>query len=269
MPTLQRVGLELYYEREGSGPPLLLIPGLASDCQSWAPVRASLARTFSLVLMDIRGVGRSVPHDAPLSVDLLADDAVALLDELGIGRAHLLGHSLGGLVAHRLAARAPARVDRLVLAASGAIDARGAGLLGDLATAREAGLAPQLWFRLLFQWLFRPGFFAEPRRVADAARLAAAYPYPQPEGAFRAQLDAAVDGAPQGGANIAAPTLVLCGALDLLVSKASSRASFADIPDLEWQELGDAAHSLHWDQPAAFAAAVSAFLTASRAASRR
>jgi aminoacrylate hydrolase len=160
-------------------------------------------------------------------------------------------------------------VEQLVLAASGAVDARGAGLLGDLASAREAGLAPELWFRLLFQWLFRPGFFADPRRVTDSARLAAAYPYPQPTTAFRAQLAAAVEGAPFDGHRITAPTLILCGALDLLIAPAASRASFADLTGVRWCELADAAHSLHWDQPAAFAAAVTEFLTVGRAAFRR
>ena len=269
MAIFARPGVELYYELDGTGPSLLLLPGLASDSQSWAPVRAALARNFRLVLPDIRGAGRTLPHDAPVSMELLAEDALALLDHLGIARAHVLGHSLGGLVAHRLAVAAPDRVDQLVLAASGAIDARGAGLLGDLATAREAGLPADLWFRLLFQWLFRPDFFADPRRVADAARLAAAYPYPQPAAAFRAQLAAAVAGAPRGGDRIMAPTLVLCGALDLLLVPAASRASFADLNGVHCSELADAAHSLHWDQPAAFVAAVTEFLTAGRAAFRR
>lgn len=269
MATLSRPGLELYYELDGAGPPLLLLPGLASDSQSWAPVRAALARHFRLILMDVRGAGRSVPHDAPLTVALLAEDAVALLDQLVIARAHVLGHSLGGLVAHRLAATQPARVDQLVLAASGAIDARGAGLFADLAEAREAGLPAELWFRLLFQWLFRPGFFGDPRRVAVAASLAAAYPYPQPTSAFRAQIAAGVGGAPREGAAITAPTLVLCGAQDLLIAPAASRASFADVSGARWCELADAGHSLHWDQPAAFSAAVIEFLAAGSAAFRR
>ncbi len=182
MPTLARPGLELYYEVDGDGPPLPLIAGLASDSQSWAPVRAALARRFRLVLPDPRGAGRSAPADAAVSVDLIAEDCAALLAHLRIESAAVLGHSMGGLVAHRLAVIAPGCVRTLVLAASGAVDARAALLLGDLAAAREAGVPAELWFRMLFQWLFRPGFFADPRRVADAARLAAAYPYPQSMG---------------------------------------------------------------------------------------
>jgi pimeloyl-ACP methyl ester carboxylesterase len=260
VPTLARPDLALYYELDGRGPPLLLIPGLASDSQSWAPGRTALARTFTLILPDPRGAGRSAPADAPVAIDLIAADCAALLTHLGIERAAVLGHSMGGLVAHRLAASAPGRVHALVLAASGLVDARAEGLLADLASAREAGVPAHLWFRLLFHWLFRPAFFSDPRRVADAAKLAAAYPYPQSTAAFRAQLAAAVAGAPRDGAAVTARTLVLSGRLDRLIDPAASRASFADIPGLTSLELEDAAHSLHWDQPEAFVAAVAAFL---------
>lgn len=266
MPSLRRPDAELYYEREGDGPPLLLIPGLASDSQSWLPVRAALAARFSLVLLDARGAGRT-RADA-VSVPLVVDDALALLDHLGIGRAHVLGHSLGGLIAHALAARAPARVERLVLAASGAISPRLDALLADLAAAREAGLPLELWFRLLFQWLFRPGLLADPAAVAVAARLAAAYPYLQSDAAFRAQLAAARGANRASGAGITAPTLVLCGADDLMIAPAASVASFRDVPQLAAVTLADAAHSLHWDQPEAFVRAVCAFLTAGTAPSR-
>ncbi len=268
MATLARPDLTLYYEIEGRGPPLLLIPGLGSDSQSWAPVRAALAAQFTLLLPDPRGAGRSLPATAPVSVAAIASDLLALLDDLGIESTAVLGHSMGGLVAHRLAVAAPSRVTALVLAASGAIDARGAGLLNDLAAAREAGVPAALWFRMLFQWLFRPAFFADPRRVADAARLAAAYPYPQSTAAFRAQLAAAIDGAPRDSGTIAARTLILCGSLDQLIDPAVSRASYAQVPGALSLNLEDAAHSLHWDQPAAFTEAVLAFLAAGGEAAR-
>jgi pimeloyl-ACP methyl ester carboxylesterase len=267
MATLALPDVTLYYEVEGRGPPLVLIPGLASDSQSWAPVRAALARRYTLVLPDPRGAGRTTSDDACLSVATIAADVLALLDHLAIDPCALLGHSMGGLVAHHLAVQAPRRVSALVVAASGAVDARTAGLLGDLAGARENGLAPELWFRMLFQWLFKPDFFADPRRVADAASLAAGYPYPQTPAAFRAQLAAATAAPPRHGASVLAPTLVLCGRLDRLIDPSSSRASYADIPGVRALDIDDAAHSLHWDQPAAFVAAVDGFLTASRPAS--
>jgi pimeloyl-ACP methyl ester carboxylesterase len=85
-------------------------------------------------------------------------------------------------------------------------------------------------------------------------------PYPQAPAAFRAQLAAAVDAPPRGGAGIMARTLVLCGRCDRLIAPAASRDSFADVPGVASLELEDAAHSLHWDQPAAFVAAIDRFL---------
>jgi pimeloyl-ACP methyl ester carboxylesterase len=264
MPTVGLNGIEVYHELHGDGPPLLLVAGLASDSQSWLPVRDALAERFRLVLVDNRGCGRTTPQDAPLSVPQMADDCAALLDALGIPRAHVLGHSMGGMIALDLAARHGARVERLVLAGTGAATARTATVMGDLAAARETGMPPELWFRLLFPWLFRPGFFEYPETVAEAARLSAAYPYPQSDAAFRAQFEAsrAYRGHAAAAAAVRAPTLVLNASLDLLMTPADADRTFAAIPQRRSAVLEGAAHSMHWDKPREFVREVLAFLEA-------
>jgi pimeloyl-ACP methyl ester carboxylesterase len=241
---------------------LLLVAGLASDSQSWLPVRDALAARFRLVLPDNRGCGRTTPQLAPLSVPQMADDCAALLDALGIPRAHVLGHSMGGMIALELAARHPDRVDRLVLAGTGAVTARTATVLGDLAAARETAMPAELWFRLLFPWLFRPGFFEYADTVAEAARLSAAYPYPQSPAAFRAQNEAsrAYRDHAAAAAAVRAPTLVLNAALDLLMTPGDAERTFAAIPRRRSAVLEGAAHSMHWDKPKDFVREVVAFL---------
>jgi pimeloyl-ACP methyl ester carboxylesterase len=262
MPTVGLNGIELYHELHGDGPPLLLVAGLASDSQSWLPVRDALAARFRLVLPDNRGCGRTTPQLAPLSVPQMADDCAALLDALGIPRAHVLGHSMGGMIALELAARHPDRVDRLVLAGTGAVTARTATVLGDLAAARETAMPAELWFRLLFPWLFRPGFFEYADTVAEAARLSAAYPYPQSPAAFRAQYEAsrAYRDHAAAAAAVRAPTLVLNAALDLLMTPGDAESTFAAIPRRRSAVLEGAAHSMHWDKPKDFVREVVAFL---------
>ncbi len=104
-----------YYELLGEGDPLLLIPGLGANCRVWDPVLPLLAKDFSLILVDNRGMGRSVARRKPRTLADYAADYAELLDELQLDRAHVLGLSLGGLIAQRFAIEHPSRVDRLAL----------------------------------------------------------------------------------------------------------------------------------------------------------
>jgi pimeloyl-ACP methyl ester carboxylesterase len=261
MPTVRLNGVEIYHELHGDGPPLLMIAGLASDSQSWLPVRDSLAAQFRLVLVDNRGSGRST-QDAPLSVELLAADCAALLESLGIARAHVLGHSLGGMAALELAAQRPELVDRLVLAGTGQVSGLGRSVFADLAAARTHGLPAITWFRLLFPWLFRPAFFEDPAAVAKAAELSVEYPWPQRDAAFAAQLAAGLGyhGFRDAAARVRAPTLVLHGSLDRLMPHETAGRAFDAIPGRRLVLLDDAAHALHWDAPGAFVRETLAFL---------
>lgn len=268
MPALAVDGADLHYELDGAGPPLVLIPGLGSDSLSWSPVRTALARHHRLILPDPRGAGRTRAGTESITVERLALDLLALVDHLGLERVALLGHSMGGLVAHALSVHAPGRVAALVLAGSGRLEGHAAELLADLGARRAAGAEGPSWFRMLFEWLFAPAFFADERAVEEAARLAAAYPYFPSPAAWSAQLAAAIASPPRGGEAITAPTLLLSGRLDRLIEPAASFESFRTIPGLRTRILEDAAHSLHWDQAAAFVDAVQGFLTSSSRPSR-
>jgi 3-oxoadipate enol-lactonase len=107
--------VRIYYELLGEGEPLLLIPGLGTTCRLWDGVAPELASRFSLILVDNRNVGRSVGKRKPRSLADLVSDLVELLDRLQLERAHVMGISLGGVIAQRLAVDHPSRVERLVL----------------------------------------------------------------------------------------------------------------------------------------------------------
>ena len=104
-----------YYETLGEGDPLLLIPGLGTTKRMWEDIAPDLASFFSLILIDNRDVGLSVGKRHPTSTADWAADIVELLDRLQLTQAHVLGVSLGGVIAQRLAIDHPSRVDRLVL----------------------------------------------------------------------------------------------------------------------------------------------------------
>src|SRR3712207_194537 len=111
-------GIDLYYEETGSGPPLLLIAGLGGNTLGWVMLLPALAQHFRVIAFDNRGAGRSSAPPGPYTTRQMADDAAALLAHLGIERAHVLGLSLGGMIAQELALAHAERVDRLVLYAT-------------------------------------------------------------------------------------------------------------------------------------------------------
>ena len=262
MPYLKTSGATLYHECHGDGPPLMLIAGIASDSQSWLPVAETLSHDFTLILPDNRGAGRTRTEEEALSIDAMADDCAALIAHLGHERVHVVGHSMGGAIAQSLAIRYPQHVDHLVLAATGAkMSMRNRVLFDDLNALRQSGVDMLLWYKMLFQWLFRPAFFEDERAVSGAAEQALAYPHAQTSGNFSHQLAAAmaVDHHDDLG-RITAPTLVLTAAQDLLFHHQDAQALVDAIADARLQVIDNAAHSLHWDNPQEFCAALRGFL---------
>ncbi len=117
MPLVQTATLKIYYERTGSGDPLLVISGTGSDLRNKPNFMDGPApKHFDTLAYDQRGLGQTEKPEMPYSMADYADDAAALLDTIEWSRAHVIGVSFGGMVAQELALRHPARINRLVLA---------------------------------------------------------------------------------------------------------------------------------------------------------
>ena len=144
MPIASVGEIELDYERSGSGPPLLLIMGMSGTALSWGePFLDALRSDFEVIVYDHRGVGASSRLDGPVTIVQMAEDALGLLDALEIDSAHIMGISMGGMVAQELALAHPGRVRTLTL---GCTYCGGEGssflspeLAGRLAEARASG----------------------------------------------------------------------------------------------------------------------------------
>ena len=115
MPNATIRELDMYYEVAGSGEPLLLIMGLGADLNAWVRQTPVLSTRYRTVTIDNRGVGRSSKPPGPYSTAQMADEAAGLLDHLGVERAHVLGVSMGGMIAQEVALRHPRRVGTLTL----------------------------------------------------------------------------------------------------------------------------------------------------------
>ena len=99
MPIVHLNNIDLYYEEYGKGTPLVLIAGLASDSQSWQPLLKDLSLNHRVIIFDNRGVGRTIPQNAKMSIQNISDDCISLIKHLKLSSVSLLGHSMGGFVA--------------------------------------------------------------------------------------------------------------------------------------------------------------------------
>ena len=118
MPTVRVGDINIYYEDHGKGEPLLLIEGWGTDLTCWQFQIPEFSTKYRVIAFDNRGAGRTDAPDQPYSFRMMADDAVGLLDALGIGKAHILGMSMGGCIAQEIAIEHPERTRSLILAAT-------------------------------------------------------------------------------------------------------------------------------------------------------
>src|SRR5688572_8782468 len=123
--TVRANGQKLYFEVHGEGPALVLVMGIGYDATLWTLAQVpALSKKFRVVIFDNRDVGRSSKAASPYAIADMADDLAGLMDALDLGRAHVLGLSMGGMIAQELALRHARRVDRLVLSGCGAAPGR-------------------------------------------------------------------------------------------------------------------------------------------------
>jgi pimeloyl-ACP methyl ester carboxylesterase len=249
--------MNIKWEERGSGVPLLLIQGLGYARWSWDPVVPGLAERYRVLFFDNRGIGESDKPEGPYTARAMADDALQVLDEAGVERAHVLGASLGGMIAQELAAAAPERVDRLVLCCT--TPGGEATVPMPEVTVRlfqEAGsLPPEISLRRFVENALAAD--AAPGLVDELYRRRLANP-PDPVG-WPAQAVAGMGFAGVDGA-IAAPTLLVTGTDDNVVDPRNTDVLAERIPDARVERIPGTGHLFFWEQPDAFVRIVTEFL---------
>lgn len=266
MPFTDAPGFRMHYEVSGSGDPLLLVNGLGSDLTEWLCQVPAFSARYRVIAFDNRGAGKSEVPPGPYTTAQMADDAAALLDGLGIARAHLLGVSLGGMIAQQIALGHPGKVDRLVLACTapgGALSVRPSPeALAAFARDPSADLEAQI--RRTIPYLYTERYCREKPEEIEAfvrRRLAS----PADAAGAAAQLAAAVNhDAGDRLEEIAAPTLVITGTADLLVPPENSRRIAGRIPGARLLFLPGAPHRLFAERAKSFNREVLSFLDGQR-----
>lgn len=252
-------GARIAYERRGAGAPLLLVHGLGYGRWGWGPAADALAERYEVVLVDNRGIGSSDVPAGPYSARLMAEDAVAVLDDGGIAQAHVLGTSLGGMVAQVLATDFPERVSKLVLACTTpggehAVPFPEATLR---LLAEASTLAPLVALRRFVENALAPD--APAALVDEIYELRLANPPDETGWAAQAAAANAFDGW-ERLPEIGAPTLILHGDADSVVDAGNAAVLAERIPDARAELFAGCGHLFFWEEPARFAATVGEFL---------
>jgi 3-oxoadipate enol-lactonase len=226
-------------------PVVVLCNSLGASLEMWDPQLSSLTEHFRVVRFDARGHGRSPVPPGPYSLDDLVDDVVGLLDRLEVPRAHVVGLSLGGMTAMRLAIRDPARVDRLALLCTAARLGPPAIWAERAALVRAEGMGPVAAV-VVTRWLTEEHRKSDPAYAAKIVAMVEANPvegYASSCAAvehmdLRAELPA-----------IAAPTLAIAGADDPVTPPALLEEIVAKVAGSRLAVVERAAHLANLDQP--------------------
>jgi pimeloyl-ACP methyl ester carboxylesterase len=263
--------VDLFYAEKGQGEPLVFLNGLSGDHLYWMGQLRAFGKHFHCLAPDNRDVGRSRGPAAPYTPADMAADVAGLLTKLGLPPAHVLGLSLGGMVAQELALAVPQRVKSLVLVDTLArADEWFRGTLAAFEQIRRGVPDTASFFEVILPWWVGWRFFEQSERVTWLRWLLRQTPYPQPLDGFLRQLDATRrhDALNRLG-RITCPTLVLVGADDLICPPRYSEQLCDAIPGAKLVVVPGVGHGLPFEDPGRFTAVVAEFLGCPKVPARR
>jgi 3-oxoadipate enol-lactonase len=261
LPVAAVNGIEINYRIQGEGPEtIVLVNGLADDLETWAyQVEDFVAAGYRVLSFDNRGVGGTSKPEGPYTTGLMADDTKALLDELAVDRFHMLGTSMGGMIAQEFAINHGEGLQSLVLSSTyadpGPFCTRMFAMWADMAPVNGVPFI----MRDVTLWAFTLDFF-EQREDELREFEAGMKELAQPTEAYLAQLSSIRTHDTTGRLDrITAPTLVMAGEEDILIPVRQSKRLQESIPGAEWVTT-PGGHASLWEHPRPFNEAALAFI---------
>lgn len=245
-------GTELHYERAGSGEPLLLIQGMSGTHVAWGePFKGALEESFDVVAFDNRGIGLSERISEPFTIAEMAEDTAALLNELGWESAHVVGISMGGMIAQELALAHPGRLHSLTL---GCTYCGGSGsqlMPQENAEKLLAGFASgdrEQAIRAGYEVNLSPTFRADAGTFSVFHEMATSVPAARDIIQLQLQAILGHDTSTRLG-EVAAPTLIVHGTVDGVLPYANGEQIASLMPGARFETLEDVGHMFWWEQP--------------------
>jgi 3-oxoadipate enol-lactonase len=263
MPTVRANGIDVYYEVQGEGEPLVLIPYLAADQACYAFQVAEYAKHFTCFTVDLRGAGLSGKPEGTYTTELFADDIAAFMQAANVERAHVGGLSLGAATGMWLAAKYPGRVKSLSLHSAWPVtDPFLRAVVGTWRVmAPGLGSVTDMVIQGIFPWCFTPELYAaRPEYIDSLADFVRGRPMP-PVDAFLRQSQAVLDhDAHEALGSIQAPTLITFGRHDLVTSTRFAGPLNDGIAGSEVTVFEDCAHAPIYENVEEFNQRTLAFL---------
>ena len=237
-----------------------MIHGLGADTRGWVMQKRALGSKYRLVMVDNRGVGRSDRAEGPYDLEVMAADAIAALDHAGYGSAHVIGASMGGILSQIIGVRHPEYVRSLTLACTACRHfSWRKELLSQWADQAQA-YGMREFVRRNLKWMVGPRSL---RRTWPAMAVLGPLAFNVPVASFVAQIQAILsieDTLRAELAEVAAPTLVLCGSQDVLTTQGDSEEIASLIPGAELAVVRGGAHLFMVEQAGSFNRTVADFL---------
>jgi len=261
MPYLTVNEAELYYELDGSGPPLLLLMGLGGNSQVWAPIRRQLASRYQLIMYDMQGTGRSAKSPLPHTRDSLLNEVDALLSHLDLGRVLALGYSFGTSVILNYATRRPDRIAAISLLSGIYNVTPYVRAFFDIQTELAQSLSRGQYLKQVFMWLCSEGFFAKNPEFFDRmlAFLVRSPRNEEPWAGWKLFIDAFDSDYRDILRSLSVPTQIIHGAADKVSSVEQVRQAASVSPAIQLDIIPEGGHMLSWDVPEGTAAALLQF----------
>ena len=263
MPTVQGNGIDIYYEVQGEGEPMVLIPYLAADQACYAFQVAEYAKHYTCYSVDLRGAGLSGQPDGVYTTELFAADVAAFMQAAGIEQAHIFGLSLGAATGMWLAAKHPEKVRTLSLHSGWtASDPFLRAVVESWQIIAQAlDSVPEMIIQGIFPWCFTPEMYAaRPDYVESLANFVRSRPMPPVDALIRQSGAVLAHDATAALGSIQAPTLITFGRHDLVTSTRFAAPLSEGIADSEVLVFEDCSHAPIYENVEEFNQQTLAFL---------
>ena len=242
--------INMYYEVHGDGFPIVMISGLASHVDWWAPdFLGGMSKKFKAIIFDNRGAGRTDKPDVEYSIKMFADDTVGLMDALNIKKAHVLGASMGGMIAQELVLNYPERVEKLVLCCThcgGGRNILSSPEVMEILMKGAEGMTPEEGAELMISLIFTEDFIKNNHDVIERTRENI-LKEPIPEFSYQRQIAAVMKfNAGRRLKKVNTPTLIIQGKMDVLVPLKNAEVLAKLIPGAKSVLLDNTAHAIFY-----------------------